>query len=483
MNINISALTEEDINSIKNIITKYNATAYLEYSLLISPTLETLLIECGKIKELIKYKMGKSTEDLISFVNKYYNETIKLINEDPVALIDILIVCPQAIIRTELVNYFKELPDEYSISIFEKIAANENVKKLPSEDLEKYYNLYIENIARIYNVDIEKVEKIKKALGPKIILYLEEDNIKNILKMEEEELDKILAIFITSPLTIKELEQIFISLREYTFKIERPNDAEIFNNIRTAIREDDMFSIESYYYKLKSVFDEKLFERLNKKYQLNEMGYNPQNYYKIIQIIFDKIKDPEKEEKYSELLHEICDYYVETKRIEFCDIKNMGSILELNYKTDPKILEEKIVKFIIKQDSSYNREEILTDAKDEFVKQGFKEEIFDEVVALISGMKDAKDISGESKKCIKTVRNIIISIVKKYDKIEYYETTLINWGWIDRVYHLEGTKNIEVIEILKELNINQIKKIISNPRVYEKLLEQFQKRKIHLIPD
>ena len=472
--------SDEDLESIKNMLTKYDVKPIIRFTLESNPKLEQIIIDSGYMFNLLdRYIRDYNPNYFFNLINNHLEDMRKLVDIRPDYILELFKKNSNQLFRTDFIKYCADFPDEVIKYIVDTIPNDELIRKIPKEFIEKYYEAFIDKVCKIYNIDKAKMDLIKNVLGPLIIIDFCDESIQNILNLPMEDLKKIINIFNTSPITMKDIENSYVSLKEFAFKTECAEDADIFNNIMNALNNNEESLFDKYENRLLMVMNPELFSRLNKKYKLEEMGYTPEDYSGIIRLISEKINIPEKREKYTTLLHEICNYYVEVKRRQFVNVKQMSHSLGLNYIPEPKMLEEKIVKYVIKQ-KEYNT---LRHIREEYVRQGFSREIFNEVVALIDGIKDAKDLSLEAKKQIGNVKSFIYHELEEDNLIEGYKDILMELGYINKVYIIDGIDQINMIEVLKKLNINLVKELINNPNLYNNLVELFQKRKIHLLPD
>ncbi len=260
------------------------------------------------------------------------------------------------------------------------------------------------------------------------------------------------------------------------------------------------FILDSLRWKLEiitSSLDRQFFKRLEKIYDIPEEYKEPKAF---LEMVCQKIQDPNKRNKYLPILREAVYYHIEkvanSKKAEI----EYGRELNLPYDFEPKNVQTVMYKYIIKNSNyCYLDKQRLDDyIIKKCIEAGMEERIaYDCMNYYTHGkgfMSDERCLA--AKKRIKDFITIARKIIDEHQNKIIYKNTgksiseskkeiikeMDRLNLLQRIYRVPEQQDIYMI--LRKLNIRLISnKILTNPELYEKLKEIIQKRKLHLFPD
>ena len=482
--INNTDIEKEEIKLLDKLLDNYN----IKLEIIIkknnnNTNLLAFLIKRDYLYEFIK--LSTYSEYSINLINKNTDGIIAFLDQNIIALNLFTEKFVQLILDNDkLLSFYADNDFYLTELLLSKIKLVTYRNPLTNEKLytSKLYKRFKKNIIILYNIREENLEILYERFGPTIIAYLEYENIRKLANLDKQDLKNILDLFPNVELSIDDLSKAYLSIREYTFPIENPKDAQIFSYLQQAIKDDKQEDINYIINLIDNYFDKKLFDILNKKYILSENGFTCDNHHNLLLFIVAKVKTSPNKEKYLNLLHIICNYYVACKRTEYADIYNMGRILDLQFDYDDTNLDEKITKYIFKYDSDAKR---IKEVLDALFKSGFSKDEIVDIISLIKGEKKYEEIPSNTIAKIKQFRTVVYEFVNNKGYLLLYQTLIKQDKRIklDRVYNLKGTKKLNLLKILANIKPDNIIAIINgNPLVYTSLKELLSKKKIHLLP-
>ncbi len=513
----------EELEEIKNILTTYpniefsckgiNQNEFIQ----IVPTLKnTSRINCivemlAEFSEVELPKViGEINQDnsISNFIRKNFAKGLRLFQDNPTGVLN----------TPELLDVYYE-NDVYINRILDQINHNETLSFFYTEE---NYNKLKGHLSKTYKYPLDKLDKLESILGPLIIRYIDNENIKAIIALQPEELDKFIALFPNQPFTMQELNGVYDSLKQYEFGKKQPKEIQIFPTLLHAIEDKDEIQIEELITKIAKELDEVFIKRFLKKYELPE-EYIKGDKTNLVKLVIEKIKitTGDKQEKYRTILHEMTDYYISKKREQYRESYNMEDELGIPYELEEKSVERAAVKYIIENSASIKTRIVDEEAsknspledwgwgpshatiyfsfKDylisELAKTGVSKEVATDTIEFYinkdkSECKNFKEVKVTIPKLIKIVEEIIEKVfddnrINEYGinqrKIMDYIQQLDSKKGLKRIYQLKE-ENI-IFEVLTQLNIEALKKgVLSNDEVYGSLLRTMQKRKLHLLP-
>ncbi len=486
-NSNDSGISTEDISLLKKLLDKYSLKLELtthNYNSYKNHGLLKLLIERGYYEDFIK--LANDNQKDIKLIKEHLDEIINYIDQNVVSLHEftnkfVLFILDNNKLLDFYANndiYLTEILLDRIRKLRDRGYTHNNSNYFTPQIYKKFYS----NIIKLYYISEEGLDVLYKRFGPEIIGYLDNETIRELTNLDVKDLKRIVDIFPKDKLTMNDLTSAYLSIREYTFSKDNPEQAEIFNLLVQAINEKNEEKTIELVKQLNDYFDDKLFEQLNDKYKLVESGFNRENSFDLLLFIASKIKVSHDKNKYLNILHIICDYYVASKRKEYADVDKMGEVLKLPYELDQKGLAEKITKYIIRHESNKRR---MQDILEVLLDTGLTQETIMDLFKLIRGTKKEEDTPKESLKYLKLLRETIYNYVEENGYVPGY-THLIEKKsdiTINKVYSLDKASTLNVFKILSNVNVKNLVNIINGDNeMYESLKELFCKKKIHLLP-
>lgn len=515
---------EKEIEDLKYILTKYqdikiDVTAMSGTNFLqILPTLN----ETKRIDSIINYLKASYYPDNIDIfmeVNKLGIITNIIKNNFTLGL-DLLEH------KTETIIEIPELLDEYcknEVYINRLLDLVDHNEKLTSFYNVNNYNRVKQYLCKTYNIPSSNLDELQNLLGPLIIRYIENENIQALINLSTEERDKVLALFPQDEYTMQDLKGIYDSLKQYEFSKKYSNEVQVFPRLLHAIEDKNNELIEEIIIEISKELDETFLKRFLKKYT-PPTEYTNQDMTSLIRFVIEKIKvsTGEKLDKYQTILHEMTDYYISKKREDYRNTYDMENELSLPYELDEKSVERAKIAIIISSsqmiktyiqkpsdESKSNQEssfDFFTRARNyyynlyEYIvvqleEQGVEKELAEETINYYihkdkTSCRDFKLVQKTIPKLINVTKSILFKVTQTNDNYQYgIDTYQLDYrikqddsnGEIKRIYQIQSENNL--FDILTQLNIPAMqRKILSNPEVYESLLNTMKKRKLHLIP-
>lgn len=518
--------TELELGEIKAILTAYPQVEldlknyYYEQIDQILP----ILIETKRDNSIFDFLCDFYGSDFKEMYNKL--NTTKIIDEviknDPDRGADLLNRKFSSILEIpELLDIFYE-KDLYTSIILNYIHHNEEYTYFYNDENYERLKGYL---SRRYQIPIEKVDKLKNLLGPTILRHIENENILRLASLPDEDFDKIAALFPKEQYTLQDLNASYDSLKQYEFSKKHSEETQMFPAILHAIADKDQQKIDILSGKLAKELDSNFLKNFLKKYELPPK-YTQDNIIDLVNLVIEKIKTTtgEKLNKYQDILHEMTDYYIARKREQYRETYDMEEELKLPYDYEQKSLDNVLVKHVIMHASEitttfqknpidpnldsttqtinawnsysslsyYSLEEYIIS---KLIEQGVSEEIAKSTIDYY--------INKDKEKCpnldqvqktipllIKTVK-VIISKVKETEigteyglnklNLELYTEQADKNNEIKRIYRVESPNVL--FEIISQIDIPALQRgVLSNPDIYDSLLQIMKKRKLHLLP-
>lgn len=395
--------------------------------------------------------------------------------------------------------------NEYSAQILiDYINHHEEYTKLYTHELFLYL---LDTFASKYNVSKERLSRFEEKFGPKIIRYIENENVQEILKLEEENFNKIMQLFPECEFTMQDLEAAYDSLKQYEFSKKYPNELSIFPDILHAIEDKDEEKKNALIEKLPDYLDRTFFKRFTEKYNL-PAKYDQNNPKMFVAFVIAKIElgDPSKREKYIEILHNITDYYILKKREEYRATYDMRTELDLPYTLDAKSYDTEYYKYLIRtcgshhirytidKDGNKTYEEITLKEylRRKLTSYGIEETLIEECLQYYGNYIYQEDTEKETKVDTKTIQKQFKYLMKAIQEIAkeqpqhdiFYDSykQFFDCSSVKRIY-TPGPNGIDIYEVLTTLRMDVLKEcVLPNKEVYTSLQKTMQKKKLHILP-
>ncbi len=532
---NFNIFSEEEIEELKYILTHYPNIRFNPYK----------MNENEFLKILNTLEETKRTNAIISFIKgTYYPEDIELLREINKTGILNKIISTNFTDGLELlrkkIKTIIEIPEIFDEYLKNEIYIDIIIDQVNhNEDLYSFYSVENYNkvknyLSKRYNIPLTNLDRLQERFGPLIIRYIENENIQTLTKLSNDEQDKIFALFPKVDFNFQDLGGVYDSLKQYEFSKKCSSDVQIFPTLLHAIEDQNHELIESLIKKLASELDESFFEKFINKYELPEV-FNKDNMIELVNFVVEKIKitTGEKLEKYHAILHEMTDYYISKKREEYRTTYHMEDELRIPYKFDEKSLENVMTRYIIMESPQINTRfriddfGISVDFPESFMPKTFAENFsfygfgnqrfcytlaeylviemmnngVDKELAKETFMyyvtkdkticKDFKQVQKTIPILIKTTKDTINKIpnlhsINQYGINRVHMESLLEQAdskkEIKRIYQVSSESNL--LDIITQLNIPTLQKgVLSNPKVYESLLQTMNKRKLHVLPN
>lgn len=417
----------------------------------------------------------------------------ELFKKSPVAIFD----------KKELLSlYFKE--PILVRKIIEYINHHEEYEYMYNHDT---FLLVKDSLATFINVNVERLMAFEEKFGPKIIRYIDNENIKNLLSLPEEDFEKFMNLFPNVEYKMSDLESAYDSLKQYEFSKKNPDIINIFPTIMHAIEDGNNEIIINSIKELYQSLDEQFFKNANEKYTFPE-GYDQSNPELFVTFVIEKIKNSEgtKKEKYINILHDITKYYISIKREKYRDEYDMIGELKLPYTLDQKSSDREFLKKLIEESRyltihyTYNKDGTKTyeniRLSDYLVKKLIDyglEEQFAQALVQYNVRTDGYNY-GYSEELLKSNYKHLMRAINEISKDEpqheifsnIYKSSMIerldNENRIKRNYNV-GPIGLDIYEVITNLRTDVLFEcILHNEEIYESLKSLMTKKKLHCLP-
>ena len=185
------------------------------------------------LKSLDMLQMGRN-----EILLEHEDLAIKYIRENPAELSDIIRSNINRIMNNE--------------KILDEIVSNEIGIGFLLKELEhvteihythKLYEKVKNFLTSEYDVELAKLDKLESLVGPLIIKYVKNENIKAVLKLSDEEIEKIIALFPEVIYTVDDAKAAYESIIQYSYATSMPQSHNVFASILHASEEGDLAKI------------------------------------------------------------------------------------------------------------------------------------------------------------------------------------------------------------------------------------------------
>lgn len=345
---------------------------------------------------------------------------------------------------------------------------------------ESLFSLTKEYLANKHGYDIKKLERFERVFGPLVIRFVDNENVTKILNLDENKFVKFLNLFPNIDFTMVDVEKIYDSIKQYEFSKCQTETISIFADLKRAI-EDNSPQYINLINKLIGVMDNKFFDYFAELYPTLSVDIknNPESFMYVV-VNYIKNGNADEKNRYLNLLHTITDYYIRTNREEYRESYNMYSDLNVPYKLDLKDARKQYIKHnVLKSHESL----ILMEMED----LGYNRSLVLDTINYYS--HDIKNFEVERTKEIqKTIKPLITVASNLLDKVgmsKYVLEILDDKKLIKRKYYAEAN-TLNLFDILTNLRFDIIEdKLLTseNEHIYNSLLNNINKYKIHILPD
>ena len=136
----------------------------------------------------------------------------------------------------------------------------------------EFYEKNKEAISRKYNLDLSKMDIIENNLGPRLLLYLNDNNIKKLLNQSIDKIEKIVSIFPKVDYNLVDVEALYESIIQYSYgKIDDNLEMiNIFPNLLHALNDKNEMLVNKYIYMLVVRVEQEDLDKIKEKYGIND---------------------------------------------------------------------------------------------------------------------------------------------------------------------------------------------------------------------
>lgn len=350
---------------------------------------------------------------------------------------------------------------------------------------EEMFQLVKHYLITKYQLNPENLERFAQHFGPLVIRYVSNENIQSIINMNQEIFNKFLNLFPKIDFTMRDVEAIYDSLKQFEFSKINNEVIEVFARIKHFIANNNLEYLNEFdkiLVILKEIEDrEKFYRKFNEVYPnlFENFTSNPKEFL-INTVKFIQNGTMEEKDYYMQVLHFITDYYIAYQREKYRDTYEMHDELNIPYELDSK---DKVRQFI-KHCAVRIHKKLITL---EMVDRGIDESLAADCIDFYG--YDRRDFSDERIKEIEKHIKILLEITNRILKVtgisDNIVETLDSERKIKRKYYVEAN-NSNIFSILSELNIETLTATILDPNnndLYQSLLTYIYKYKLHLLPD
>ena len=451
------------------------------------------IIQSKNFKTLLKTNLNSLENPILT------EESIIILIEElkhNIVLADKILLSARSLIfkNKSLLSFYLQSNGYFIEKVIDRINHEESLEYLYNEEV---YDIIKGYYVQKYSLNLAHLDTFSRKFGPKVIRYLDNDNIHQLVNLNDEEFSKFIALFPDDKMKLSDLFNMYDSLMQYKFSKEHSEIVNIFAEIMHSL--DDKNSI--YIKKLEelySVLGTKFYDKFKEVYPelVEEFQAEPKQFLlKIINQIQNKSGNSD---KYIEILHFITNYYIATKREEYrskCNIYDEPS-LSIPYDLDENDLEKKLIEICLQD--LYHKAII----RNKLVECGLDLELVDKCILYYLSKKDKsskeKDVevrvlngtkiifSSEETKIIKAHLRELSLISREYVKVmpnrSYYIEQLDQQRKVERVYK-EPNSNPNIYQLLISMNASALKHTLANTEAYDSLFQTMNKYKLHLIPE
>ena len=356
-----------------------------------------------------------------------------------------------------------------------------NNQELSNSDMNILFNYLLPSIEKQKEFKISNLLLLKNKFGSNIIKYLKDKTIVKLLKMDYSKLEKFVNLFTDLQYEMKDLENAFDSIIQSKFLEDNTEDIEIFHNLIVyfELKDNRYLNLVD---KLALELDSKT---LKKNY--NIVTDDPKKY--ILSILSNISNYDENRNKYLDILHQICTYYLDKKRGNYKNKFELGKELNLPYNYETNQLNTALVKICL--EDSLNKYKIYNKILEKVSKESnnfmVSIEMIEEAIKFYLGYITKENLSFN----IKDIQKLIPHIVKNTTiflkelspyRVEYYMEIIGRSNNVKKLYKIDSS--FDFYQVLVNLDIDKIEEdILSNSEKYNLFQNIFNKHKINKIPN
>ncbi|MBR3198442.1 MAG: hypothetical protein IKG27_00325 [Bacilli bacterium] len=215
---------------------------------------------------------------------------IKYIRENPYKIKEIINNNLYEVLHMERVLN-EILSNEIGVSLLLKRLEHEQENVYTPELYEKVKNFLVSE----YGIELSKLDKLESKVGPLIIKYAHNENIRELLKLSDEEIEKVISLFPEVICTVDDAKASYESMIQYAFSVNMPESFNIFPLILHAIDDNDVARLNAL--------------KCNIIWLLSEEGFKLES-EESLETYLDKLLSKENLQENIGKLHEITNQYI-----------------------------------------------------------------------------------------------------------------------------------------------------------------------------
>lgn len=368
----------------------------------------------------------------------------------------------------------------------ENISEDETLQEnnLNIEDLynKQFYEVTKEYLTIYYGLNPQHLDIFINKLGYQYLKYIKNINIRNAINLDDTNFKKYLELFSYEKLKIKDIENIYDSIIQTRFKIDKKNDLDRLEKIKDSLVNK---SLPVPYEELNILSTRIDNQKLLKQKVLNpneeELLNNP---YEFLLYCYNQIKQNNDIDKYLSILYQINRDYLQKEREIYRANHNYHQEIKLDFQYD----EQSIVNSILKDLVLNNRQLI---SYDQFILLFEK---YESLANLNSLSKPTTENINKINECLEFLRtgnptlknketltniNKLKDIIREIIKLdEYYSYNLDECNYNIKKNYIIPNQNDQLFKFLGTINPFELTAtVFNNEEVYQSLKRMIQKYK------
>lgn len=472
--LNTTFFEIDDVNLLKALL----ETNQLQYMLNATDEVFDKNLELFKTK----LKSGKS----FSIDNSYFNynnsvktRILKYIKND-IELLRLLMESDEEniLILMETINNL-EFEEE---NLFED-ELNQN-KSLNLKDLynKPFYEVTKKFLTDYYGLNPQHLDIFINKTGYQYLKYIENPNMRNAINLDDNNFKKYLELFSYEKLNIKDIENIYDSIIQARFKIDKKNDLDRLDKIKASLMNKDLpVPYEELNILSKRINNKKLLKQKTLTQNEEQLLNNP---YEFLLYCYNQIKQNNNIDKYLNIIYQINRDYLQKEREIYRANHNYHQEIKLDFQYD----EQSVVNGILK-DLVLNNQQLIN--YNQFISLF---EDYESLANLNSLSKPSTENINKINECLEFLRTgntdlknkeIFANINKLKDIIreiirldEYYSYNLENCDYNIKKNYIIPNQNNQIFKMLERINPLELTATVFNKEeVYQSLKELLQKYK------
>ena len=279
----------------RNLFITLESIDILDNNKLVNNKILKILIDRGSYDEIIfNLNKVKDLDYLYDYVisNHLYSFAKSLYNSSPQIVLD----------NDYLLNFF--INDEHLYKTLLK-----RLEDYPN--LDEYYTDYLYNGVKKYyirdnNINPLHLDRLEKLFGPRIIRYLNNDNIIDIANLDNKYFDRFISLFDkVKPFDMQDLNGALVSLNEKIFPSQNLQIVNIFSEMKNAYKNNDEVLLDNLLLVLELGLSSDVVKKLRND--------NIESKEELISYLHECLN----EKNSLNFLHDVCDLFLEGERAKF----------------------------------------------------------------------------------------------------------------------------------------------------------------------